>query len=51
MTDAIPPSGFLEVNRAASLGHNERQVADKSPVEIKSTLKRGAKEHSGQKED
>lgn len=29
--DANPPSGFP----VASLGHNERQLADKSPTEIK----------------
>lgn len=51
MTDATPPSCFPEVKRVASLGHNERQLADKSPTEIKATSKQGAKEHSVQKED
>lgn len=51
MSDTIPPSSFLEVKRVASLGQNEKQLADKSPTEIKSTSKQGAKEHSVQKED
>lgn len=44
--DVNPPSGLP----VASLGHNERQLADKSPSEIKSK-ERGQRAFSLQKED